>query len=348
MTDATAGQASDGPSLRDALSSAFDSAEAVDSAPVTSSTEVADAGASEPSDATPSGEAGSASSPSAQAPDKAATGPDAGVVPAKPAADAPKMPPGFPGGADAWAALPDTTRAWVKGREQQVEKYIRTNAEAAKFGGSMWQAIKPFHQAIASTGAHPAQVVAAALNTQFALAQGSQADRAAVIQSLARQYGVPLTYGEDGQATVPQPNPEVQQLRHVVGGLVNHLRTQQQQQVEQQLAVASSQVNQFASESQRELVNEPRVANLMANLLEAGEVQTLDDAYDRAIWSFPDLRAVLMEQDAARRASEARTATHAAPARGGAPVAAVMQPNDESLRGTIERAFSANTSRRVA
>lgn len=348
MTEATSGQASDGPSLRDALSSAFDSAETVDSAPVTSSPEVADDGASDSADAASSSEASSTSSTAAQAPEKAAGGPEAGVVPAKPAADAPKMPPGFPGGDAAWAALPDTTRQWVKGREQQVEKYIRTNAEAAKFGGSMWQAIKPFHQAIAATGAHPAQVVAAALNTQFALAHGSQADKAAVIQSLAQQYGVPLTSGADGQATAPQPNPEVQQLRQVVGGLVNHLRTQQYQQTEQQLAVASSQVNQFASGPQRELVNEPRVANLMANLLETGEVQSLDDAYDRAVWSFPDLRAVLMEQDAARRASEARTATHTAPARGGAPVAASMQPNNDSLRGTIERAYSAHTSRRVA
>lgn len=347
VSDKTAGQPGDAePSLRDSISSAFDAADSADTSSPTPAPEPHDGGTPAADDQT-AGEAGTAPEGSEASPAKAA-GEPAAAVPAKPADAGPKMPPGYPGGEAAWTALPAESRNWVKQREVQVERYIKQNAEAAKFGGSMWGAIKPFSELIRAQGAHPAQVVAGALNMHYALAKGTPQQKAAVIQGLAQQYGVALGDGGEGQSETTQPSAEVQQLRQMLGGVIHHLRGQEQQQVQQQYAAAENFIGQFASGSQREYMNDQRVTNLMADLIERGTAQSLEDAYDKAVYAFPDIRAVLLEKDAARRAAEARTATHEAPARGGAPVAAVMAPNESTIRGDIERAWSASSSRRVA
>lgn len=348
MSDLKAGQPEkdSAPSLRDSISSAFDAVDSIDAAPSTPSPDTSDAAAPAPVESEASGPSDAEASPP-ETPTEAAAGEPASGVSAKPAADVPKPPPGFPGGDAAWNALAPDARNWVKQREVQVERYIRTNAEAAKFGGAMWNAMRPYEAMIRATGAHPAQVVQGVMNQHFALAQGTPQQKAAVIQGLAQQYGVDLT-DAIGQAEAPQVDPEVQQLRQMVGGLANYLRSQEEQQAQAQFSVADQAVQQFASDSQRRHMNDPRVTAFMADLIERGWSQSLEDAYDKAVGAFPDLRAVLHEQDAARRANAARTAAHAAPARGGAPVAASMAPSNESVRATIERAWDSQTSRRVA
>lgn len=336
------------PSLRDSISSAFDASEAVDAAPSTPAPEVGDVGtsATAPGDTT-SSPTGTTPEGTEAAPAKA-EGEPAAAVPAKPADAGPKTPPGYPGGDAAWNALPAESRNWVKQREVQVERYIRSNAEAAKFGGSMWNAIKPFEPLIRAQGAHPAQVVAGALNMHYTLAQGTPQQKAAVIQGLAQQYGVSMDGGYDGQSETTQPNAEVQQLRQMLGGVIHHLRGQEENHVRQQYAAAENFIGQFASGSQREYMNDQRVTNLMADLIERGTAQSLDDAYDKAVYAFPDIRAVLLEKDAAQRATAARTAAGSAPPRGGAPVAASMAPSNESIRASLERNWDAQSSRRVA
>jgi len=343
-----AGQPADAePSLRDSISSAFDASESVDAAPSTPAPETGDVGTSSP--AADDKATGTTSAEAAPAEGTTAEGArePAAAVPAKPAGDAPRTPPGFPGGDAAWNALPAESRNWVKQREVQVERHIRANAEAAKFGGSMWNAIKPYEPLIRAQGAHPAQVVAGALNMHYTLAQGTPQQKAAVIQGLAKQYGVTTDEGF-GQSEATQPNAEVQQLRQMLGGVIHHLRGQEENHVRQQYAAAEQFIGQFASGSQRDYMNDSRVTNLMADLIERGTAQSLEDAYDKAVYAFPDIRAVLLEKDAAQRANAARTAAGAAPPRGGAPVAASMAPSNESIRATLERNWDGQASRRVA
>lgn len=350
MKATSAGQPADAaPSLRDSLSEAFDAADApASSAP--STPEPASAEPAAPDAPAPAVEAGSEAESAAAAPAEGAGDRPADVPAAdKPAADAPRTPPGFPGGDTAWAALPAEARSWVKAREQQVEKWIRTNAEAVKFGGQMYGAVRPYEAMIRAQGLHPAQVVAASLNQHYALQAGSPEQKAQVILGLAQQYGVDLSSAIDQQASAPQPNPEIQQLRQAYAGLARYLRANEEQQANMMMNAATSHVAQFASDSQRPYMRDPRVLNRMATLIDSGEAQSLEDAYDQAAHSFKDIRAVLLEGDAARRAQAAREAVAQAPARGGAPVAANMAPvKSESLRATLSRAFDDPGSRHVA
>lgn len=331
------------PSLRDALDSAFDAVESVDAA-----TEPSTAPAALPAPSSTSGEAAASDAPAGEAPAAApspsapATAPAAAST-APQLSDGPKMPPGFPGGDQAWAAVPAEHKTWLKNREVQVERYIRQNAEASKFGQQMWGAVRPYEAMIKAQGAHPAQVVEGALMQHYRLATGSPAQRAQVIADLAQQYGVDFNEVATQAYQPPQQlPPEVAQLREVVGGLVNYLRNNEMQQTQAQLRMAEEAVTGFQADPQYELVKDPALREAMAVQLDSGAARDLKHAYELAVWNVPHIRKTLLEKQLAEQSNAARNARTTAPVRGGAPVAAVMEPNDESLRGSLERAFASH------
>lgn len=324
-------------SLRDTIASAFTASEAAPAA-------TPPAAEAAPPTGSPSSPDNATSKPPApiDAPEPAAPveGQPAAAAP-EPAPDMPKMPPGYPGGDQAWSSLAPETRTWVKAREQHLQKFIHMNGEAAKFGGAMWNAVRPYEADLRRAGVHPAQVVQEAMNLNHTLVHGSQAEKAALIQRMAQNYGVDLaSVAEQPQGA--QVAPEVDEMRQTLRGLVQHLRGQEQQQVQAQYQQAVSTVDEFARDQSRKYMSDSRVTAVMADLIEMGKARDLQHAYDMAVWTQPDIRAVLLEQGAAQRAAQARTAASEATPRGGAPVAAVMTPTNDSLRGTIERAWSAH------
>lgn len=334
----------DDKSLRDTLSDAFDTVGATPAA------DPARAAAPGATSSAPDSAAAGMPDKQASVDPKAETKPvDAKAADAKPAAEDPpalKTPPGYPGGDEAFAALTPQAQEWTKAREAHFDKGLRANAEAAKFGAAMWGAFRPYEAAMRARGLHPARVVQEAMNLDFVLTQGSQAEKAAALQRLAQYAGVePDSIAS--QADAPQVSPEVAQLQQSFRALVGHLRGEREQQHQAQFQQAVSTVDAFSKDEAHKHANDPRVRAVMADLLDMGKARDLEHAYKLAIWTQDDIRAVLLEQDTARRVAEARTAANEASPRGGAPVAAVMTPNDDTLRGTIERAWDANT-RRVA
>lgn len=353
MSDIKAGQPAKeaAPSLRDSIADAFD--KEADPTPAPAADAPAPEAAAPAKDGpAPAAATGAEDAPAADASPKAAGDQppaDGSGKPADPqAAAALKPPPGFPGGDAAWNALPVPAREWAKARERQFDQYIRANAEASKFGGTMWKAVQPYEAMLRSQGVHPAQVVAEAMNMHYVLSMAPQAEKAAALQRMAKQYGVELPMGDDGQAQAPQSDPRVDRLEMALRQMAGRAMQAEEQQVQQQFFAATQSVDEFAKDPQHEHIRHPGVVDTMANLIDTGAAQGLKQAYDMAIWTRPELRAVLLEKDAARRAAEARAATHAAPARGGAPVAAVMSPNNGSVRSAIESAWEGQTSRRVA
>lgn len=328
-------------SMRDSISSAYDAVERGETAPAAPDP----AGEAAP----PTGASSSPDNAASAPPDPAAKAPDAATDPSAtpaPAPDAPKMPPGFPGGEAAWTAVPAETKTWLKAREAHIGKFVQQNAEAAKFGASIYQALRPYEHMIRASGAHPAQIVAEAMNLNYTLTQGSQAEKAAAIQRMAQHAGLDLS-SVAHQPEGAQVSPEVAELRETVRALVGHLRGQEQQQTHAQLQQAVMTVEEFAKDPARKYMADPDVRERMAKLLETGYSQTIEHAYDNAIWTRHDIRTALRAEDAASRTAQARAAVAEAPPRGGAPVAAVMAPDNESLRATIERAYDAS-SRRAA
>jgi hypothetical protein len=97
----------------------------------------------------------------------------------------------------------------------------------------------------------------------------------------------------------------------------------------------------FAGDPKHEFLDDVR--GLMADLIEAGRANNLEDAYAAAVWAHPDTRKILLQREAAGRAAlkqnratlaqRASAAVHGAPTATGAPI-----NQNLSLRDTISAA----------
>jgi hypothetical protein len=94
-----------------------------------------------------------------------------------------------------------------------------------------------------------------------------------------------------------QPSLTAEQVREIT------LRTQEEQRM-------ASEVGTFFQDPQYPFAENVRSA--MSVLIKAGEADTLQEAYERAVWANPETRSLLIkqqrEEEEARRAAEAREA----------------------------------------
>lgn len=137
--------------------------------------------------------------------------------------------------------------------------------------------------------------------------------------------------------------------------LVARARAEAIKEFEQRQSSASTQaaIEQFRSDPKHRFYDNVRPQ--MAALLQSGASATLDDAYERACWADPQVRSILISEDAAAKkspapadvANQARAAakaTNGAPGSGLKPGSVAADPN-RSLRDTIVAARDAQAGR---
>jgi hypothetical protein len=122
---------------------------------------------------------------------------------------------------------------------------------------------------------------------------------------------------------------------------------QQQQQVQQQVSrqEAARVVDDFAAK--HEFVNDPDIANTMADLLEVaanrGRELSIDRAYEIAVQQHPEISKIVSQRKAAEAAAagavqKAKLAASSVPSTSLGGVA--TEPVGDDLRATIEAAWS--------
>jgi hypothetical protein len=85
----------------------------------------------------------------------------------------------------------------------------------------------------------------------------------------------------------------------------------------------------------------------MAGLMQSGAAKDLQEAYDRACWADPTVRAALILADNTRRAAEQAKNRNALAAVSGAPgaVASVAGVDPANLRQLLETQFAGSAGR---
>jgi len=194
---------------------------------------------------------------------------------------------------------------------------------------------------------------------------------------LAQAYGVDLRQlvQPTGQQQAPQPgmapqghqpgapafaDPALQPLLSEVQSLKDSIAKREQFESETQLAAAQKQIAEFASRPENLYFE--NVKGRISKLLEAGQAESLEQAYEMAIWADPEIRPLLLEaqtREAAKKAADeaarakaeqeaqarakAQAAAKASGSVTGAPTPGAAPAVDRSrahdLRGTLEDAF---------
>lgn len=282
-----------------------------------------EASANDPTDPDPDAKDGS-DSPQPEAETAAAPGDDA---PSSWTADAKAK----------WNDIPAEIRAEINRRESDYHRGVQQYKEPAQFGQAMHQAIQPYAQNIQSSGVQPAQAINHLLMIEDKLRNGDEGAKFQTLLKIASDYGINIE-----QAALTQPDPRMWQLERQLQQ-ERMARQQFQQSIEmQQQSAVQSEIEAFKSNPDNQFFD--KVSDQMAVLLQSGMAQSLQDAYEQAVWARPDIRKSLIEQqrtDAGKAAQMQARQQRAQSAAGGIKGAAPSKsgaPKDGNLRDMIAAA----------
>lgn len=240
-----------------------------------------------------------------------------------------------PAAKSAFESLPPDVQQAVAKREQEIDHGLRRKAEEAKRYEPLEGVIAPHRQKWAVAGVDEATAV------KQLLAASDWLDRnpTEALQHLARQYGVNIASlgqpnaaqpsGETGQPQA-QPDPVASELQALKAEVAS-LRQGREQETQQTYV---SQIDAFAADTANLYFENVKPA--MAALLQSGQASTLPEAYERAIWSDPTIRPILLQQQATERLKP--TLDHARKAKA-AGVSVTGSPGNDFLptsNGSIE------------
>lgn len=217
-----------------------------------------------------------------------------------------------------WATIPDTVRAEILKREEDMFRGLESYRAAAQTGRQLQELLAPFSAGIQQAGVDPLVYVGNLLNLDASLSQGTPEQRFDLINRVAQAYGVDLYEAFGAQR--PYVDPQVANLQRELQSLQSQMQSRQQVESRQQRAQAEQAVNTFASDPANVYFDE--VAPEMLQLINATPGITLQQAYDKACRLNDGVWAKIQAAEAQKKAEAAasKAAQHAAQARKAASV----------------------------
>lgn len=216
-----------------------------------------------------------------------------------------------------WEKLPAPVRAEIHRREADFLNGQSQLLPDAQFGRSMRQVVDPYRLLIEAEGATPERAVADIMRTAAILRMGTPQQKYAAFAQAAQQHGVDLRaftqQNESGQPQIPQvlQDPRVDQL-------LAHMNNQETQRQHQEQSTLESIVTDWMNEADPQgKPLRPYLGDVMTEMQALvpqirqakpalAQAQVLQEAYERATWGNPEVRALLQTKqqtdlDAQRR-----------------------------------------------
>lgn len=241
--------------------------------------------------------------------------------------DVNKLPKAWKAGLAAeYAALPEAIKQEIHRREDNMYKGFEQMRPAVDFALSIDEAIRPFANILQEQQATPQQAVGYLFSMYSVLTKGTPEQKVAAFNHLLTESQVSASqltgFDPDAQAFV---DPAVQELRKELTGVKSELskeRTERENALRQQAAAAFD--NFVKANPLAEKCMDDMLPYLRAGL-------PLDQAFEKAKFANPVVRAELLKQEAdAKKAEEAkRTAEKAERAK----LASKTAVRDNSRRG---------------
>jgi hypothetical protein len=280
--------------------------------------------------------------------DAPAASAESAAEPAKPQDDGPPAPASWKADAKAhWADLHPDLKQYLTGREREIERGFSRFDEDRNLGKSMRDALAPYADNIQKAGVHPHQAVAHLLGFEHTLRSGSPEQKQNAIHLLARDYGIDLDAVMQHRPNLA--DPAITQLQSQIQQLREAEQHRQQQHEQQQLAQAHAEVDGFRAKNP----HFDAVRAHMHELISKGAADTLQEAYDIAVWADPALRQALIADqsgqsrqatDQQRRTAAARKAGSSIAGNPGATKTSAAA-NGRSLRDELAANLKAATGR---
>ena len=170
--------------------------------------------------------------------------------------------------------LPEETQKYIIERETQFHKGIEQYKEAANYAKTIDRAISPYKDYMSNLGVTPDVAFTNLLKTEHTLRMGTYQEKAEMLQKLAHDYQIDM----NALAGVPY-DPNMHNLKAQLEYTQSQLQASNNFRQSQEDVQIQSAIDEFA-QSHEHFTD---VQATMADLLERGFANDLDDAYAKAI-----------------------------------------------------------------
>lgn len=248
-----------------------------------------------------------------------------------------------PAAREEWANTPKTVQETSHKREREMQSVMQESAHARQHMNAFSNMIQPFQPMFQAQGVRdPMQGVYDVLQTSAKLQGGTPAVKAATMAQLIKQFGVSITdldnelVGNPIQDNTPPQDPRFAQLSEQVAGMQSYFNHQNQSAQND----VNTETNAFLTEN--EFANDLRqtMADFMDQASNQNQRLSLDEAYQRAIATRPDIQEILSNRkkvdSAGRNVRRARGAGVAIPI---SSDGSGVTPPPVNLRAAIADAF---------
>jgi hypothetical protein len=231
--------------------------------------------------------------------------------------------------------------AYTNERENQFKAGVSTYKAEADKAKEVQEALAPFLPVLQQYNIQPGKWIANLGHAHMRLAQGSPAEKIQLFQQLAREYGVPLDQVQSTEAQPADPqaqwlSQQVQELRGAQQQFLTWQQTQEQRELQAQIARVRDEKS-ADGKPLRPLFESVR--EQMGGLLQSGMAQSLEDAYEKAVWMNPDVRSQLLATQHQAAAQQSHAVVQKAKASAISPKSASPsgqgEPAPKGLRATL-------------
>jgi hypothetical protein len=203
-----------------------------------------------------------------------------------------------------WASLPPDTQAYIAQRDKESHEAISRAGQQIKAFEPIGKVIEQFSHVFQKNGLQPHDGIA----RMMAVNEMLENDAPTAIREIAKAYGVNL----QGEAA-PDATPESQRIADLEARLAkteSHLTAQQRQQLDAENKALAREIADFANDPKNPRPHFESVRKVMAGLMQSGAAETMQEAYERAIYADPTIRQSL-QVDAQKAAEDKRKADEA-------------------------------------
>jgi len=185
-----------------------------------------------------------------------------------------------------WESTPKEVQKYWREREEQMMSGLEKYRNNALYGESIRKVLDPYSRHLSAANINEADIVGRLMNAHWRLTQGLDSDRRAAYEELGRNLGF-IQDAKDSN-TNASGTPEVMQALDRISRIENTLSAENTLRLEQARNTATKEVEAFASDTKSH-PHFDEVADDIVRFINAGE--TLDEAYDSAIWKNKVTRA---------------------------------------------------------
>lgn len=249
---------------------------------------------------------------------------------------------------EVWQKADPRLQEYAFQREEQMRRGVEPLLQAKQFADAVNEAISPYAQTLTGLGLKPEQAIAALMKADHTLRTSDPQTRYNYFMQLANEYGINLN-GQQPTAAQTTVDPTIFALKNELANVRGEVLTWKQQQEAAEQAVLANQIDNFAQTAEHFEDARPE----MIKILQSGQAETLEEAYDKAVWGNKDLRErVLSAQQAEQAAKVAAEKNRAAKAARAAAVSvrsatpgANTAPKAKDRRSLLEEAFEETNAR---